>query len=157
MSPQAMKQRMALPSSVGAMVAAIVCSACTSSASKLATATGDTSPQPVVVQVPVEITDPALQSGCWVQFYSDRNFKGEMATLTGPASLDAADKFSGRKLKRQIDSLVTGSKATLRVYEHAMFKDRSVTFGPNSREAGLISKLGLGGDIESLQLDCTVQ
>ncbi len=148
-------RRTGLSALVGALAAGLLCSACTSPTTRLVTATGDTQPQPVVVQVPVEVTDPALQSGCWVQFYSDRNFKGEMATLTGPVSLDAADKFTGRKLKRHIDSLVTGSKATLRVYEHAMFKDRSVAFGPNSREAGLISKLGIGGDIESLQLDCT--
>ena len=27
-----------------------------------------------------------------------------------------------------------------------MFKDRSRVFAPNSREAGLIAKLGIGGD-----------
>ena len=138
-------------------VVAAITTACGTTAQNLPTATGDTRPQPVVVQVPVEVTDPALQSGCWAQFYTERNFNGEMATLVGPVSLDTADKFSGRKLKRHIDSIVTGSKATLRVYEHAMFKDRSIAFGPNSREGGLITKLGIGGEIESLQLDCASQ
>ncbi len=136
------------------LAAAAALAACSSTPSNLQTATGDTKPQPVVVQVPIEITTPELESGCWVQFYSDRNFKGEVATLVGPASLESADKMSGKKLKRNIDSLVTGSKATLKVYEHAMFKDRTMVFGPNSREAGLITKLGIGGQIESLQLDC---
>ena len=137
-----------------ALVALIASSGCSSTGSNLQTATGDTRPQPVVVQVPVQVSSPALESGCWVQFYSDRNFKGDVATLVGPASLESADKFTGKQLKRRIDSLVTGSKATLRVYEHAMFKDRTMAFGPNSREAGLITKLGIGGEIESLQLDC---
>ena len=141
----------------GSLVVAVMAAACGTTAQNLPTATGETRPQPVVVQVPVEITDPALQSGCWAQFYTERNFRGEMATLIGPVSLDTADKFSGRKLKRRIDSIVTGSKATLRVYEHAMFKDRTVSFGPNSREGGLITKLGIGGEIESLQLECTNQ
>ena len=141
----------------GSLVVAVMAAACGTTAQNLPTATGETRPQPVVVQVPVEITDPALQSGCWAQFYTERNFRGEMATLIGPVSLDTADKFSGRKLKRRIDSIVTGSKATLRVYEHAMFKDRTVSFGPNSREGGLITKLGIGGEIESLQLACTNQ
>ena len=140
-----------------AIVVAAVAAACSTTAQNLPTATGDTRPQPVVVQVPVEVTDPALQSGCWAQLYDERNFKGEMSTLIGPVSLDTADKFSGRKLKRHIDSIVTGSKATLRVYEHAMFKDRSIAFGPNSREGGLITKLGIGGEIESLQLECSGQ
>jgi hypothetical protein len=135
-------------------LAAVLAAGCSTSGSNLQTATGDTKPQPVVVQVPVEISTPALESGCWVQFYSERNFKGEVATLVGPASIESADKFSGKQLKRSIDSLVTGSKATLRVYEHAMFKDRTMAFGPNSREGGLITKLGIGGQIESLQLDC---
>jgi hypothetical protein len=134
--------------------AALIVAACSSTPSNLQTATGDTRPQPVVVQVPVQVSTPALESGCWVQFYSDRNFKGDVATLVGPASLESADKMSGKQLKSHIDSLVTGSKATLRVYEHSMFKDRSTTFGPNSREGGLITKLGIGGDIQSMQLDC---
>lgn len=132
----------------------LIASGCSSTPSNLQTATGDTKPQPVIVQVPVELTSPGLESGCWAQFYTDRNFKGDVATLTGPASLDSADKMTGKQLKKQIDSLVTGPKATLRVYEHSMFKDRSMAFGPNSREAGLITKLGIGGDIQSLQLDC---
>ncbi len=37
---------------------------------------------------------------------------------------------------------------------NSMFKNRSMAFGPNSREAGLITKLGIGGDIQSLQLGC---
>ena len=129
--------------------------ACTAPTGNLQTKTGDTQPQPVVINVPVQVTTPGLEAGCWVQFYGERNFKGDPATLVGPARIETADQFSGKQLKRNIDSLVTGPKATLRVYEHAMFKDRSIAFGPNSREGGLITKLGFGGQIESMQLDCT--
>lgn len=128
--------------------------ACSTSGSNLQTATGDTRPQPVVVQVPVQLTSPALEAGCWVQFYPERNFKGDPATLVGPLALETADQLTARQLKRDVDSLVTGPKTTLRVYEHALFKDRSIAFGPNSREGGLITKLGPGGRIESLQIDC---
>lgn len=139
-----------LPISLATLLAA----GCSSGPSNLQTVAGDTKPQPVVLQVPVEVTTPGLESGCWAQFYGDRDFKGDVATLTGPASLDSADQMTGKRLKRHIDSLVTGPKATLTVYEHAMFKDRSIAFGPNSREAGLITKLGVGGEIQSLQLVC---
>jgi len=142
---------MLLPATLSA---ALIAAGCSAPSGNLQTATGDTRPQPVIVQVPIQVSTPALESGCWVQFYSDRNFKGEVATLVGPASLESADKMTGKQLKSRIDSLVTGSKATLRVYEHSMFKDRSTVFGPNSREAGLITKLGIGGDIQSLQLEC---
>ncbi len=89
-----------------------------------------------------------------MQFYPERNFKGDPATLVGPLALETADQLTARQLKRDVDSLVTGPKTTLRVYEHALFKDRSIAFGPNSREGGLITKLGPGGRIESLQIDC---
>lgn len=127
---------------------------CASTPSNLQTVSGDTRPQPVVVQVPVQVSSPELENGCWVQFYSELNFKGEVATLTGPVALESADKMSGKHLKREIDSLVTGSKATLKIYEHAMFKDRTIAFGPNSRTNELITKLGVGGHIESLELEC---
>ena len=139
----------------GALVALAALSACTTPTGNLQTATGDTKPQPVVIQVPVQVTTPGLEGGCWAQFYGERNFKGDPATLVGPATIETADQFTGKQLKRAIDSLVTGPKATLTVYEHALFKDRSTTFGSNSREGGLITKLGFGGQIESLKLDCT--
>lgn len=117
-------------------------------------AQSDNQPEPMVMLVPVEISNKALEAGCWAQFYEERNFKGEMLTVVGPAEIASPDKGTGRQLKRSIDSLVLGPKATLKVYEHQMFKDKAVDFPANSREAGLIKKLGFGGRIESLQLQC---
>lgn len=115
---------------------------------------GDNQPDPTVLLVPVQITDPALRSGCWAQFYSQRNFQGDMVTLVGPAEVLSVDKGTARALKREIDSVTVGPKATLEVYEHAMFRDRTATFPANSREGGLIRKLGFGGRIEAMRLSC---
>jgi len=139
---------------VSTCLAVLAISSGCASRSNLETATGDTRPSPVVVQVPIQVTSPALEAGCWVQLYDERGFKGNMATLVGPVALESEDQMAGRQVKRHIDSLVTGPKTTLRVYEHAMFKDRSVVFGPNSREAGLLTRLGFGGEIQSIQLEC---
>jgi hypothetical protein len=65
------------------------------------------------------------------------------------------DKGTARQLKRDIDSVSVGPRATLQVYEHAMFKDRTVSFPANSREGGLVRKLGFGGRIEALKLSCS--
>ncbi len=143
------------PTALFSLASLVALAACSTTTSGLQTATGDTRPQPVVVQVPVQLTTPGLEAGCWAQLYPDRNFAGDPATLVGPLSLETADQVAAKQLKRDIDSLVTGPKATLRVYEHALFKDRSVSFGPNSRQSGLLTKLGPGGRIESLQLECT--
>ncbi|VWX63005.1 conserved hypothetical protein [Burkholderiales bacterium 8X] len=118
------------------------------------TTTAANTPEPTVLLVPVQITDPALRSGCWAQFYSKREFQGDMLTLVGPAQVMSMDNGTARQLKREIDSVSVGPKATLEVYEHAMFRDRKVSFPPNSREGGLIRKLGFGGRIEAMKLSC---
>ena len=108
----------------------------------------------ILMLVPVEISSPAMQAGCWAQLYDERSFKGDTFTMAGPIVIASTDKASGRQMRRNIDSLVIGPKATLTVFEHRMFKDRSVSFGPNSKEPGLIKKLGFSGRIESMKLDC---
>ena len=108
----------------------------------------------ILMLVPVEISSPAMQAGCWAQLYDERNFKGDTFTMAGPIVIASTDKASGRQMRRNIDSLMIGPKATLTVFEHRLFKDRSVSFGPNTKEAGLIKKLGFSGRIESLKLDC---
>lgn len=138
----------------GALCVVVLASGCAMRSNTLQTATGDTKPAPVIVNVPVELNDPALASGCWAQLYTERNFRGEMATLAGPAMLETADNFTARKLKRAIDSVVVGPKGTLTMYKTSMFRDRSVVFGPNTRQAGVVAELGIGGAIESMKLEC---
>ncbi len=111
-------------------------------------------PEPIILMVPIEVSSKALSLGCWAQLYDERNFKGEMTTLVGPAQVQTVDKGTGRYLKRSINSLVLGPKAKLTVYEHQLFRDKSVEFAANAREGGLIKKLGFGGRIESLKLQC---
>ena len=108
----------------------------------------------VLLLVPVEVSSATIQRGCWANLYDQRDFKGEGVTMAGPVVVAATDKATGRYLRRNIDSLQIGPKATLTVFEHRMFKDRSVVFGPNAKEPGLIKKLGFTGRIESLKLDC---
>jgi hypothetical protein len=114
----------------------------------------DNQPEPVILLVPVQVSDKALDSGCWAQFYTKREFKGDVLTLVGPSVVASMDKGTARQLKRELDSVVVGPNATLKVYEHAMFKDRNVDFVPNSREGGLVRKLGFSGRIEGLELSC---
>jgi hypothetical protein len=114
----------------------------------------DNQPAPIVMIVPIELSDPALKAGCWAQLYDERNFTGDMVTLVGPMQVDTTDKAGGKQLRRKIDSLVTGPKAMLNVYEEKWFKNKSVTFGPNSKEPGLIKKLGFTGSIQSLKIAC---
>jgi hypothetical protein len=95
-----------------------------------------------------------LQTGCWATFFDQRNFEGDSLTLVGPIELQSLDKGSARQLKRAIDSIVTGPRASLTVYDHQLFSNRSVGFMPGSRETSLVDRLGFAGRIESLRLEC---
>ncbi|QHI99050.1 hypothetical protein GT347_14290 [Xylophilus rhododendri] len=117
-------------------------------------ANGDNQPAPVILLVPVEVSNRALEGGCWVQFYEKKDFKGDIVTLVGPSQLAALDKGTAKQLRRDIDSIVTGPKTTLHVYEHRLFKDRKVDFAANTRDANVRKTLGFGGRIESMQIDC---
>ncbi|MDH6592582.1 hypothetical protein M2165_002471 [Variovorax sp. TBS-050B] len=120
-----------------------------------AAASADNRPDPTILLVPVRIEDPALASGCWAQFYTGRNFQGDMLTLVGPAEVQSMDRGTARQLKRDVDSVSVGPRARLQVFEHAMFRDRTVEFPANSREGGLMRKLGFGGRIEAMKLSCS--
>jgi len=115
----------------------------------------DNQPDPTILLVPVQVTDPALASGCWAQFYSQRNFQGEMVTLVGPALIQTLDKGTARQLKRDIDSVSVGPKANLEVFENSMFRDKTMTFPANSRVGGLMTRLSFRGRIEALRLTCS--
>src|SRR6476661_10573297 len=115
---------------IGSLAAGTTAAFAADSANKPPTA--DNQPAPIIMMVPVEISAPALKNGCWAQLYDERNFKGDVFTIVGPMQLVSTDNSAGKQLKRNIDSLVVGPRATLTVYEHSMFKDKAVNFGPNS-------------------------
>ncbi|VTU26770.1 hypothetical protein H4CHR_01861 [Variovorax sp. PBS-H4] len=148
-TPSLPSSRTLLPLCAAALLALGACS------STPTATTAANQPDPTILLVPVQVSDPALSSGCWAQFYSKRNFEGDMLTLVGPAQVMSMDNGTARQLKRDIDSVSVGPRATLQVYEHAMFRDKTVSFPPNSREGGLIRKLGFGGRIEAMKLSCS--
>ncbi|MEO5845638.1 MAG: hypothetical protein ABIQ33_12445 [Caldimonas sp.] len=107
-----------------------------------------------VVVLPTSGAADQMRAGCWVSFYDERNFSGDSLTLIGPVELTSLDRGSARQLRRDVKSIVTGPRATLIVYEKQLLSARSVGFQPNSREPGLVEKLGFGGRIESMRLSC---
>jgi hypothetical protein len=136
-----------------AIAAATTLGACAmgGASNRASTAADDTA----VVILPNVGAETAVQSGCWATFYDERNFNGSSLTLVGPVALQSLDKGSAQQLKRELKSVVTGPRATLVLYEKQLLSARSVGFQPNSREAGLVEKLGFGGRVESMSMTCS--
>jgi hypothetical protein len=94
------------------------------------------------------------RGGCWASFYGERNFTGDSLTLIGPVELQTLDKGSAQQLRRDIGSVVTGPRAMLALDEKEFLSARWVGVTPDSREPGLMEKLGFGGRIGSMKLSC---
>ena len=107
-----------------------------------------------VVVLPTTGAAEQMHAGCWASFFDERNFSGGSLTLIGSVELRTLDKGSAQQLRRDIKSVVTGPRATLVLYEKQFLSARSVGFQPDSREPGLVEKLGFGGRVESMQLRC---
>ena len=138
---------------VGALAAATVLGACSSTTPASRAAAADDTDTALVLFPGVGAPEQ-LRSGCWATFYSERNFGGDSLTLVGPVDLNTFDKGTARQLRRDVKSVVTGPRATLTVSDKQFLSSRTVGFQPGTREPGIVEKLGYGGRIESLQLRC---
>ena len=138
-----------------AIAAAATLGACATSGSSNRSAAPASGDETAVVILPNVGAANAVQSGCWATFYDERNFNGNSLTLVGPVALQSLDKGSAQQLKRDLKSVVTGPRATLVLYEKQLLSARSVGFQPDSREPGLIEKLGFGGRVESMRMTCS--
>lgn len=109
-----------------------------------------------VMLVPLAVaTADAMNNGCWVRFYSDQNFNGDMLAVSGPVALpnmDRAQPFWG-----EADSAVIGPKARVTTYDNDNFRDQTALLQPNQRIANLrdLNQLRWNEGIESVRVECT--
>jgi len=134
-----------------AVTALGACSSMSGSGTNAAAADVDTA----VIVLPTSGAAEQMRAGCWASFLEERNLAGDSLTLIGPVVVQSLDKGSAQQLRRDIRSLATGPSATLEVYDKQFLSARSVAFGPDSREGGVVEKLGWGGRIESMRLTCS--
>jgi hypothetical protein len=110
---------------------------------------------PLVGVAPETIaSDEHRDDACWARLYTRIGFEGEALTLLGP--LDAPNVWSGGGFPwdPEFESLAVGPDATLAIYGHRNFEDRSATFGPDRRVAALDRVMGVFRKVRSLKLTC---
>jgi hypothetical protein len=114
--------------------------------------------QPVVILVPFAVaTNVELEKGCWARLYDSTNYQGNMLTLAGPISIPRARPASvtGFELGRNYDSVAMGPKATMTVWDHENFSDKSATFKPGQKVPELDDRMGYFDEIKSVRLTCS--
>ncbi|HEX5611135.1 MAG TPA: beta/gamma crystallin domain-containing protein, partial [Burkholderiales bacterium] len=93
---------------------------------------------PVVVLVPVAIAQAGdFGDGCWARLYDGQNFRGNELALLGPVDMANMRTAFGTDWSGQFDSVMTGPKATVTVYDNENYRQKAATIRPNQKIADL--------------------
>ena len=87
-------------------------------------------------------------------FASKDDFQGAALTLVGP--LDMADMRGpfGFDWENEIESIKTGPKATIRIYDNENFRKHSEWVGPSKEIENLDGRMELFDSFRSMKVDC---
>lgn len=118
---------------------------------------GDTDPKaPVILLVPpVFAINASLADGCWARLFDGKDYRGDVLTLAGPIDIPKATLGTTFAWGRKYDSVIVGPNATLTVYDHQDYKDKTATFKAGQKVPDTNEKLGFFEQIQSLKVTCT--
>ncbi len=109
---------------------------------------------PVVAMVPVEFQVDPQAKGCWVEMYSKDNFQGDTLKLVGPIDLADMQGPFGHDWENEIESLKTGPRATISIYDNENFKEHSEWVGPGKEVENLDGRMELFDSFRSMKVEC---
>jgi len=109
---------------------------------------------PVLVMVPMEFKVDREAKGCWVEMYSKDDFQGPALTLVGPLDMATMRGPFGFDWENEIESIKTGPKATITIYDNENFVERSEAVGPSKEIEDLDDRMELFDSFRSMKVDC---
>ena len=107
-----------------------------------------------VIVVPLDVPNPTMDAGCWVQLWSGPRMDGESFAIVGPAEILALDQGTIRRLQRNVGSLLTGPKAKLTVFTGHSLRGKSFDVPPDTHKTHVEALLGPNEHVLSLRLSC---
>lgn len=90
------------------------------------------------------------RAGCYIEFWSDKEFEGECLRIEGPAECQALES-SDLEWGNSISSLRVGPGAFVLVYDEKAFKGRMTSFGPGQEVADLEEHI-FNDEIDSIKV-----
>lgn len=121
------------------------------------TATSPVVPHPLVmVLMPAEVAaqENAVKQGCWAKIWDRENYAGDSLTLAGPVAVANMSGPFGLNWDDKVNSIETGSKTTVTVYDNAAYRDQVAQFKPGQKVADVSKKLGFFDEFASIKLEC---
>lgn len=96
-----------------------------------------------------------VDKACWTEIYEDIDFdvNDPHVKIQGPTEIATLKDYSGRNWNNEIESIVVGPNAHIKVYSDKDFKGTELELTPNKR-ANDLSKLNMSDEIESLKVTC---
>ena len=104
--------------------------------------------------VPVELKMEDHAKGCWAKVYDEQGREGDRMTLLRPLDLAQMRASAGFPWENRIESVETGPKARVTIYDNENFRDRAKIIEPGKKVEELDDKLGFFENIRSMKVSC---
>lgn len=112
----------------------------------------------LMVLVPIaqpSTAQAAMRDGCWAKLYTEEKYGGDSLTLVGPVDMPQMTGPFGVNWADQIESVQTGPRTTLTIYDDRNYRDRAATIRPGQEVPDLEDeKLGFFEDFRSMKIAC---
>lgn len=109
---------------------------------------------PVLMMVPVEVSNAMTNRGCWVKLYDGKDYKGDSFMITGPINLPTMVGPFGFNWDNKVRSLETGPKANLTIFNTWNFQNEDKFIDANSKVPNLSKEMGFFDNFRSIMLSC---
>ena len=96
-----------------------------------------------------------VDKNCWIEVFDDNeyDFKDPHAQFQGPKEYATLNNLDGKDWNNDIESVIVGSGATVRVYKERDFQGPELVL-PSGQRIPDLAKLNMANDIESLKITC---
>jgi hypothetical protein len=96
-----------------------------------------------------------VDKACYAEIFEDNDFDKDdpHVKIQGPTQISNLEDYSGRNWNNEIQSVIVGPNATMKVYSEKNFKGTELVFPAKKRVAEL-SEVNMSDEIESIKLTC---
>jgi hypothetical protein len=108
----------------------------------------------MIVPPGVATAETPMERGCWVRLYDAENYAGESLTLSGPTTINDMSGPFGINWDDRVESLQTGPRAVLTVFDDDDFEDLVTQFKPGQQIPDVSRRMGFFDEFGSVRLDC---
>lgn len=102
-----------------------------------------------------DLETKTVDKACYAEIFEDTDFDKDdpHVLIQGPSQIANLKEYNGRNWNNEIDSIIVGPNATMKVYSEKDFKGIELILPANKRVTEL-SVVNMSDEIESIKLTC---